>query len=131
MKVLPKRNVGVADHSLPYYHQLDESTLNACLNFVVGAPRVQETFQMDKDPARLFVHFIAQPKPWVGWTRRALRHFDAYVSIVEWAASEGLAMPGPMPFPLQRGNLAAVRLLAPWTELKPKVLKRFRGVFGR
>ena len=131
MKVLPKRNVGVADHSLPYYHQLDESTLNACLNFVVGAPRVQDVFRMDKDPARLFVHFIAQPKPWVGWTRRALRHFDAYVSIVEWAASEGLAMPGPMPFPLQRGNLAAVRLLAPWTELKPKVLKRFRGVFGR
>ena len=131
MKVLPKRNVGVADHSLPYYHQLDESTLNACLNFVVGAPRVQETFQMDKDPARLFVHFIAQPKPWVGWTRRALRHFDAYVSVAEWAASEGLTLPGPMPFSLRRGNLAAVRLLAPWTELKPKVIKRIRGAFGR
>ena len=131
MKVLPKRNVGVADHSLPYYHQLDESTLNACLNFVVGAPRVQDVFQMDKDPARLFVHFIAQPKPWVGWTRRALRHFDAYVSVAEWAESEGLTLPGPLPFPLRRKNLRAARLLAPWTELKPKVIKRLRRAFGK
>lgn len=86
---------------------------------------------MDKDPARLFVHFIAQPKPWIGWTRRALRHFDAYVSVAEWAESEGLTLPGPMPFPLRRKNLSAARLLAPWTELKPKVVKRLRGAFGR
>lgn len=131
MKVLPKRNVGVADHSLPYYHQLDESTLNACLNFVVGAPRVQDVFQMDKDPARLFVHFIAQPKPWVGWTRRALRHFDSYVSVVEWAQAEGLTLPGPVPFSLRRENLAAAKLLAPWTEFRPKVMKRLRGVWKR
>ena len=127
MKVLPRRNVGVADHSLPYYHQLDESTLNACLNFVVGAPRVQGVFKMDRDPSRLFVHFVAQPKPWVGWTRRALRHFDSYVSIVEWAEAEGLVLPGPVPFSLRRGNRTAARLLAPWTELKPKVMKRLRG----
>ena len=130
MKVLPKRNVGVADHSLPYYHQLDESTLNACLNFIVGAPRVQDVFRMDKDPARLFVHFIAQPKPWMGWTKRALRHFDAYVSVVEWAEAKGFVLPGPVPFALRRRNRLAVRLLAPWTELKPKVLKRLRKVFG-
>ena len=127
MKVLPKRNVGVADHSLPYYHQLDESTLNACLNFVEGAPRVQETFWMDKDPARLFVHFIARPKPWVGWTRRALRHFDSYVSIVEWAQQEGLALPGPVPASLIRKNELWIRLLAPWTEIKPKIVRRLHG----
>ena len=131
MKVLPKRNVGVADHSLPYYHQLDESTLNACLNFVVGAPRVQDVFRMDKDPARLFVHFIAQPKPWVGWTRRALRHFDAYVSVVEWAQAEGLALPGPVPFSLVRKNRAMAGFLAPWTELRPKIRKRLGRVFAR
>ncbi len=130
MKVLPRRNVGVADHALPHYHQLDESTLNACLNFVVGAPRVQDVFRMDKDPARLFVHFIASPKPWVGWTRRALRHFDAYVSVVEWAQAEGLRLPGPVPFSLCRAHRTAVGLLAPWTELEPKIRKRLGGVLA-
>ena len=124
MKVLPDRDVGVVDRSLLYYHQLDESTLNACLNFVVDAPCVQDVYRMDKDRSRLFVHFIARPKPWEGWTKRAFRYFDGYVSVVEWAASQGLALPGPVPGCLVRSRKGLMRVLIPWMTLKPKIARR-------
>lgn len=125
-KVLPDRNVGVVDTSLKYYHQLDESTLNACLNFAPDAPRVQKVFKMDKDPERLFVHFIARPKPWVGWTKRAFRHFDRYVEVAAWAAGQGYELPGPLPGCLKAENKALLRALIPWMTLKPKLAKLFR-----
>lgn len=128
-KVLPTRNVGVVDKSLLYYHQLDESTLNACLNFVVDAPRVQDVYRMDKDRDRLFVHFIARPKPWEGWTKRAFLFFDEYVSVVEWAVSQGLALPGPIPGCLMRSRKGLMRALIPWMTLKPKVVRRLRRFF--
>ena len=128
MKVLPERDVGVVDKSLLYYHQLDESTLNACLNFVPDAPSVQNRFNMDKDRSRLFVHFIAQPKPWAGWTRRAFRFFDEYVSVVEWAKEKGLALPGPVPASLRPECKARMKALIPWMTLKPKLTKRLRRV---
>jgi hypothetical protein len=125
-KVLPERNVGVVDTSLRYYHQLDESTLNACLNFVPDAPRVQETFRLNKDRERLFVHFIARPKPWVGWTKRAFRHFDRYVGVAAWAAEQGYELPGPLPACLKAENKALMKALIPWMTLKPKLAKLFR-----
>jgi len=125
-KVLPERNVGVVDTSLRYYHQLDESTLNACLNFVPDAPRVQETFRLNKDRERLFVHFIARPKPWVGWTKRAFRHFDRYVGVAAWAAEQGDELPGPLPACLKAENKALMKALIPWMTLKPKLAKLFR-----
>lgn len=126
MKVLPDRDVGVVDRSLLYYHQLDESTLNACLNFVVDAPRVQDVYRMDKDCDRLFVHFIARPKPWEGWTKRAFRFFDDYVSIVDWAESQGYTLPGARPQCLKASNKMLMRLLIPWMTLKPKLVRRLR-----
>ena len=123
-KVLPDRDVGVVDRSLAYYHQLDESTLNACLQFVPDAPRVQDVFRLDKDRARLFVHFVSRPKPWAGWTRRALRFFDEYVSVVEWAGASGLELPGPVPPCLRRAFARRARVLARWTELRPKLSAR-------
>ena len=129
-KVLPERNVGVVDRSLLYYHQLDESTLNACLNFVVDAPRVQEVYRMNKERARLFVHFIAQPKPWIGWTSRAFRFFDEYVAVADWAEAQGFAMPGPRPASLVAANKARARFLIPWTTLKPKIVRRMRRLIG-
>ena len=129
MKVLPDRDVGVVDKSLLYYHQLDESTLNACLNFVVDAPRVQDVYRMDKDRSRLFVHFIARPKPWEGWTKRAFRFFDEYVSVVEWAASQGLALPGPIPGCLVRSRKGLMRALIPWMTFKPKIVRRLKRIF--
>ena len=129
MKVLPERDVGVEDRSLLYYHQLDESTLNACLNFVTDAPRVQDVYRMDKDRDRLFVHFIARPKPWEGWTKRAFRFFDEYVSVVEWAASQGLVLPGPIPGCLMRSRKNLMRALIPWMTLKPKLAKRLKRLF--
>ena len=131
MTVLPRHDVGVADHALPYYHQLDESTLNACLNFVPEAPRVQDVFRLDKDPSRLFVHFIARPKPWVGWTKGAFRHFDSYVSVVEWAEREGYELPGPVPFSLRRANKTLVRLAIPYVTAKVKVSNRLNKLFRK
>lgn len=131
MKVLPDRDVGVADRSLRIYPQLDESTLNACLAFWPDAPRVQDVFKMNKERDRLFVHFIARPKPWEGWTKRAFRFFDEYVSVVEWAASQGLALPGPVPGCLKAKNKACMRMLIPWMTLKPKLVRRIKRVLGR
>ncbi len=130
-KVLPDRDVGVVDRSLEYYHQLDESTLNACLNFAPGAPRVQEKFLMDKDRNRLFVHFIARPKPWQGWTKWAFRFFDGYVSVAEWAEKEGYRLPGEAPACLKASNKPFMRLAIPWMTLKPKIARRLAKLFER
>ena len=125
-RVLPDRNVGVVDKSLKYYHQLDESTLNACLNFAPDAPRVQTVFRMDKDRARLFVHFIARPKPWQGWTKRAFRFFDEYVAVAAWAKEQGYELPGELPECLKAENKSRMKRLIPWMTLKPKLAKLFR-----
>ena len=129
-RVLPERDVGVVDKGLAYYHQLDESTLNACLCFAPDAPIPEPEYRMDKDRARLFVHFVSRPKPWVGWTRRSLRFFGEYVSVAEWAEREGLELPGPVPPSLRRSCLRRARLFARWTELKPKLVSRLRKVRG-
>lgn len=129
-RVLPERDVGVVDTSLEFYHQLDESTLNACLNFVPDAPRVQREFWMNKDRGRLYAHFIGRPKPWTGWTRRAFRHFDAYVAVAAWAEAAGLELPGPMPASLRAENKRRCGLLAPWTTFKPKLARRLGKWFG-
>lgn len=126
MTVLPDNDVGVVDRSLTFYPQLDESTLNACLTFFPDAPRVQEKFCMDKERNRLFVHFIAKPKPWQGWTQRAFRFFDDYVSIVDWAESQGYILPGARPQCLKASNKMLMRLLIPWMTLKPKLVRRLR-----
>ena len=125
-KVLPERDVGVVDRSLKYYHQLDESTLNACLNFTPDAPRVQPVFRMNKHRDRLFVHFISQPKPWTGWTRRSFRFFDEYVAVAEWAAAKGFELPAPLPRCLRASNKCLARALIPWMTLKPKIVKRLK-----
>ena len=131
MKVLPDRDVGVVDKSLLYYHQLDESTLNACLNFVVDAPRVQEVYRMNKERERLFVHFIARPKPWEGWTKRAFRFFEEYVSVAEWAIAEGLDLPGELPGSLRRSRKWLLWAMIPWATAKPKLMCRLRRILAR
>ena len=127
MMRLPKGDVGVVDRSLACYHQLDESCLNAALSFLPDAPRVTATYALDKDPSRLFAHFIGRPKPWEGWTPRSVRHIEAVVSTVEWAAAEGLELPGDMPPSLRRDRLAFNRATARWSELWFKVRKRLRA----
>ena len=128
MKVLPEKDVGVVDNSLRIYPQLDESTLNACLAFLPDAPQVQPTFKMDKERERLFVHFIAHPKPWQGWTKRAFRFFDEYVAVLEWAIAEGYSLPGTVPPCLKASNKRIMKLLIPWMTLKPKIMKRIKRI---
>jgi len=130
MKVLPEKDVGVVDRSLQIYPQLDESTLNACLAFLPDAPRVQQVFEMNKERERLFVHFIAQPKPWQGWTKRAFRFFDDYVAVLEWALSRGFKLPGPVPSCLKSSNKRLMKFLIPWMTLKPKIKKRMKRLFS-
>lgn len=130
MTVLPDSNVGVVDRSIKYYHQLDESVLNSCLAFFPLAPRVAETYRLDKDPNELFIHFIGQPKPWQGWIPRSFRHFDRYVSVVEYAARRGLKMPGEIPFPLKREHRLICSLLRYPVSIKCKIRNRIRKCFG-
>lgn len=127
MMRLPKGDVGVMDRSLACYHQLDESCLNAALAFLPDAPCVTATYALDKDPSRLFAHFIGRPKPWEGWTPRSVRHIEAVVSTVEWAAAEGLELPGDVPPSLRRDRLSFNRATARWSELWFKVRKRICG----
>lgn len=129
-RVLPARDVGVVDRALAFYPQLDESTLNACLMFAPGAPAVQETYRMDKDRSRLFVHFIGQPKPWQGWTKRAFRFFGETVDVVEWAVSQGLELPSPVPWTLKAGNKPLCRMMIPWNAFSAKVRRVARRVFA-
>jgi lipopolysaccharide biosynthesis glycosyltransferase len=71
---------------------------------------VTEGYRMDKDPERLFVHFCGRPKPWVFWVPSALRHYEATVSVVDWARKEKLLLPGPVPVSFRTS--AACRPLA-------------------
>lgn len=124
MMRLPKGDVGVVDRSLASYHQLDESCLNACLAFLPGAPQVTETYGLDRDPERLYLHFIGRPKPWEGWTPRAARHIETVVSTVAWAVDGKLELPGAVPPSLRRDRLAFNRATARWSELWFKVRRR-------
>ena len=130
MTVLPANNIGVVDPSLKYYHQLDESVLNSCLAFFPGAPRVAETYRLDKDPDELFIHFIGQPKPWQSWTPAAFRHFDRYVSVVEYAQSRHWKLPGPLPASLKRENRRLCSLLRYPASWKYKFGKRMKKWFA-
>lgn len=124
MMRLPKGDAGVVDKSLVAYHQLDESCLNAVLAFLPDAPRVTETYGLDRDPERTYLHFIGRPKPWEGWTPRSARHIETVVSTVEWAVAEGLELPSGVPPPLRRNRLALHRATARWNELWFKARKR-------
>ena len=124
MMRLPKGDVGVVDRSLACYHQLDESCLNAALAFLPDAPCVTATYTLDKDPARLFAHFVGSPKPWVAWTPSAFRFFDAAARVVAWAEREGLTLPGSVPMSLRAPNKWLCRLLARPLELRTKIHRR-------
>lgn len=126
MTVLPANNVGVVDRSLKYYHQLDESTLNSCLAFFPDAPRVAETYRLDKNPDEIFIHFIGQPKPWQGWTPSSIRHFFRYVDVVEFARRQGWKLPGAIPYCLKPDHHTLCRLLQYPVCLEFKIRKRIR-----
>ncbi len=126
MMRLPRRNVGVVDRSLTYYHQLDESCLNACLEFLPEAPAVTEVYGLDLDVDHLYIHFIGRPKPWEGWVPRAVRHIETVVSTVEWAQREGFDLPGPIPAALKRERMDRNRRWAAWTEFAFKVRNRLK-----
>lgn len=130
MKVLPARNIGVVDHSLKYYHMLDESVLNSMLSFSPLAPRVSDSYRLDKDPKELFGHFGGAPKPWVGWTSISFKHFDAYTAVAAWAVEQGFRLPGPLPYSLKPENKALCRLLCHPVSVKTKISRRLKRFFG-
>ena len=129
MTGLPANNVGVVDRSLKYYHQLDESVLNSCLAFFPDAPRVAETYRLDKNPEEIFIHFIGQPKPWQGWAPSAFRHFDKYVDVVEFARQRGWKMPGRIPYCLKPENRTLCGIIRYPVSLNCKIRKRLRNFF--
>ena len=129
LKVLPSGNVGVVDHTLKYYHMLDESVLNSVLSFYPGAPRVSDEYRLDKDENELFRHFWGNPKPWNGWTRYSFRHFDAYAAVADWALEQGCKLPGPLPYCLKPANKILCRLLLRPVELNMRIRRRLKRTF--
>ena len=129
MKVLPAGNVGVVDHSLKYYHMLDESVLNSVLCFAQGAPRISDTYRLDKDRNEYFGHFGGILKPWIGWIPSSFRHFDAYTAVANWAIKQGYKLPGPLPYSLNPANKTLCRLLLRPINLKTKIRRRLKKVF--
>ena len=130
IKVLPAGNVGVVDHSLKYYHMLDESVLNSVLCFDSGAPRVSDSYRLDKDRNEFFGHFGGFLKPWVAWTPNSFRHFDKYTAIAAWAIEQGFRLPGPLPYTLKASNKTICRLLRHPIQIKTKIQKRLKKWCG-
>ena len=129
MKVLPAGNVGVVDHTLKYYHMLDESVLNSVLSFYPEAPRVSDEYRLDKDANELFCHFWGNPKPWNGWTKYSFRHFDAYTAVAEWTVAQGFKLPGPLPACLKASNRTKCRMMLGPVELNMRIRRRLKRMF--
>jgi len=126
MKVLPAGNVGVVDHTLKYYHMLDESVLNSVLCFYPGAPRVSDEYRLDKDVNELFCHFWGNPKPWNGWTKYSFRHFDRFTAVADWAVKQGYKLPGPLPYSLDPAHKTVCRLLLHPVNVVSKIKRRLK-----
>ncbi|MDR0931663.1 MAG: hypothetical protein LBM70_01405 [Victivallales bacterium] len=130
-KVLPQGNVGVVDHRVKFYHQLDESVLNSLLCFLPNAPRVSAEYRLDKDPDELFIHFVCHPKPWVGWAPMSFRHFDRYIDVVDYVVKSGMELPGELLFSLRRKNRLMCRLLCEPMQLRHKLRRMWQKIKNR
>lgn len=129
-KVLPRGDVGVINQSDKYYHQLDESVLNSLLCFMPNAPTITENFRLDKDPQRLFIHFVTHPKPWVAWGNATLKHFDQYVALVDYLKENNYKFPqAGIPFSLQKSNKKLATILAPYFSLSNKIMRKLKSIF--
>jgi len=118
-QVLPEGDIGVVDRRSKAYFQTDESVLNSLLCFMKEAPEVTANFQLNKNPEALFIHFVAHPKPWHGWSSYAFPHFDRYVSVAEYLLENHFKLPGgSMPYSLLRKNKLLCRLL-----IKPLLIR--------
>lgn len=112
LRLLPEGDVGVVDHRSKAYFQTDESMLNSLLCFMENAPEVTADFQLDKNQEKLFIHFVAHPKPWHGWSAYAFPHFERYIKVAEYLLDNNLKVPnGKMPYSLLRKNKMLCRLL--------------------
>lgn len=129
-QVLPIGDVGVVNQSVKYYHQLDESVLNSLLCFMPNAPTITESYHLDKDPQRIFIHFVTHPKPWVAWNKATLKHFDNYVAIVDYLIENNYKLPqSGIPFSLQKSNKKLATILAPYFSLSSRIKRKFKRIF--
>ncbi len=111
-QVLPEGDIGVVDHRSEAYFQTDESVLNSLLCFMQEAPEPTADFQLNKNQEKLFIHFVAHPKPWHGWSSHAFPHFDRYVQIAQYLLDNKFKIPGgKMPYSLLSKNKGLCRLL--------------------
>ncbi len=128
-QVLPEGDIGVVDRRSKAYFQTDESVLNSLLCFLKEAPEVTANFQLNKNQEALFIHFVAHPKPWHGWSSYAFPHFDRYVAVAEYLLNNHFKLPGgSMPYSLLRKNKLFCRLLIKPLLIRHK-LKRLQAKF--
>jgi hypothetical protein len=131
MAVLPDRNNGVVDRNSAFYKQTDESVLNSLLCFYRDAPRVAPEFLLDKVRQEIYLHFVTHPKPWVNWNRRSWPHYEATISVLDWALQSGFRPPStPIPASLKRNlrtrNYFISRFSSEWGRAG-KIANRFRS----
>ena len=118
-QVLPKGDIGVVDRRSKAYFQTDESVLNSLLCFLKEAPEVTADYQLNKNQEALFIHFVAHPKPWHGWSAYGFPHFDRYVAVAEYLLDNRFKLPdGRIPYSLLRKNKFLCRLL-----IKPLLIR--------
>ncbi len=100
-RILPRIKSGVTDSGSFAYRYTDEAIMNSLLCFSPEAPLCAE-YRMDRHIDRAYLHFSFHPKPWQGWTPETWKYYDAYLEVVDYCLKQGLQMPNPLPWTLQR-----------------------------
>lgn len=101
-KVLPARDAGVVDDSVPAYFMTDESVFSSLLVFSELAPPISP-LRLDKDPAAHVAHFGARPKPWVRWRKQFWYCHRHVLGLVDWLRENRYATP-ELPWGFHRRN---------------------------
>jgi hypothetical protein len=130
MKILPPGVDVVAKGNIGYF-QTDDSILNSLLLFAADAPEITTDYRADDLTGPHYIHFAFNPKPWIMWNPRALRHYSLALDIVEWAESAGYSPRAPRPYTLNRDKEWLARMLAPFSRNVNRFKKLKRKVLGR
>ncbi len=130
-KVLPTGDIGVVDRRSKAYFQTDESVLNSLLFYMNDAPKVADTFKLDKKADAIFIHFVAHPKPWHAWGPQSIRHYATYIAVANYLR-RNYKLPSEIPFSLRWENKFwcsclqyPVKFRYKLSRLKKKILNRF------
>jgi len=111
------------------YYMPAEFALSAWLMFAENPPPVREV-QLNRDPHNRLVHLGPAPKYWRFWTLKKLEFFDPVIRLLDWAKTQGYAIP-LLPASLKKRNKGAVIAVAVAYELFALVRSRSKQLRKR